>query len=77
MADGATATCAHCAVNVRHPGYFAHISITTPIVTALKNYYVQSFLEAPADILKHFWIQVAVSLLKPTYGSFRSETAVT
>jgi hypothetical protein len=25
---------------VRPPGYFTHISISTPIVTALKNYYV-------------------------------------
>jgi hypothetical protein len=38
--------------------------------------FYQSFLEAPADFLKHFWIQVAVLLLKPPHGGFRSETAV-
>jgi hypothetical protein len=27
--------------------------------------------------LNHFWIQVAVSLLKPPHGGFRSETAAT
>jgi hypothetical protein len=27
-------------IKVRPPGYFTHISITTPIVSALKNYYV-------------------------------------
>jgi hypothetical protein len=53
------------------------ISITTPIASALKNYYVKSFLEVPTDILNHFWIQVAVSLLKPPRGCFRSETVVT
>jgi hypothetical protein len=42
-------------------GVFIHISITTPVVSALKNYYIQKFLEVPADILNHFWIQVAVS----------------
>jgi hypothetical protein len=45
-----------------------HISITTPIAPALKNYYIESFLEVPTDILNHFWIQD---------GGFRSETAVT
>jgi hypothetical protein len=58
-------------------GYFINISITTPVVSALKNYYIQSFLEVPADILNHFWIQVAVSLLKSPYGGFRIETVVT
>jgi hypothetical protein len=51
------------------PGYFTHIHITTPIVFALKNYYRQSFLEVPTDILNHL-------LLDPG-GGFRSETAVT
>jgi hypothetical protein len=46
-------------------GCFIHIYITTPIVSALKNYYRLSFLEVPTDILNHFWIQVTVSLLKP------------
>jgi hypothetical protein len=40
------------------------ISITTPIAFALENYYIWSFLGVPADILNHFWIQVAVLLLK-------------
>jgi hypothetical protein len=39
-----------------------------PIVSALKNYYIYSFLEVPADILNHFW------LLGPG-GRFASETA--
>jgi hypothetical protein len=38
-------------------------------------------VEVPTDILNRFWIQVAVSLLKPPYsamyGGFRIETAVT
>jgi hypothetical protein len=42
-------------------GHFAHISTTTPVVSTFKNYCI---LEAPVDILNHFWIQVAVSLLK-------------
>jgi hypothetical protein len=32
-------------------GYFIHISITTPIASAFKNYYFKSLLEAPADVL--------------------------
>jgi hypothetical protein len=59
------------------PGYFVNVSIATPVVSALKNYYTQIFLEVPADILNHFWIQIAVSILKPPHGGFRSETAVT
>jgi hypothetical protein len=60
-------------------GYTAHISITTSVAFALKNYYTQGFLEVPADILNHFWIQiqVVVSLLKPPHGGFKIETAVT
>jgi hypothetical protein len=52
------------------------ISTTTPIVSALKNYCTQSFLEVQTDFFKCFWIQVAVSLLKPPHGGFRIETAV-
>jgi hypothetical protein len=46
--------------------FSVHFSITTPIASALKKYYTQRFLEAPAGILfiNYFWIQVAVSLLK-------------
>jgi hypothetical protein len=58
-------------------GYFIHISITTAIASALKNYYIESFLEVPTDILNHFWIQVAVSIMKPPHGGFRSEKAGT
>ena len=29
---------------------------------------LEGFLEVPADILNHFWIKVAVSLLKPPHG---------
>jgi hypothetical protein len=64
-------------IQVGPPGYFTNVSITTPIVSALKNYYRLGFLEVPTDILNHFWIQVAVSHLKPPHGGFRSETAVT
>jgi hypothetical protein len=51
-------------IRVRPRGYFAHVSITTPVVSALKNYYIESFLEVPTDFLKYFWIQVAVSEVK-------------
>jgi hypothetical protein len=51
--------------------------MTTPIVSALKNHHVWSFLEAPPGFFKHLWIQVAVSLLKLPHGGFRSKTAVT
>ena len=55
------------------PGHFKYISITTPIASALKNYYIQSFLEleVPTDILNHFWIQVVVSFLKPSETAAR------
>jgi hypothetical protein len=57
------------------PGHSTHISITTPIVFALKNYYSQGFLEVPTDILNHFWIQVGVSEVKrPLRNRFGSET---
>jgi hypothetical protein len=51
-------------------GYFMHISITTPVVSALNNCYMRGFLEVPSDILHHFWIQVAVLPLKPPRGRF-------
>ena len=46
-------------------GHFIHVSIITPVVSVLKNYCVWSFLEVPTDIFNHFWIQIAVSILKP------------
>ena len=58
-------------------GHFLHVFITTPIVSALNNYYTERFLEVPKGILNNFWIQIAVSFLKPPHGGFRSETAVT
>jgi hypothetical protein len=57
------------------PSYVTHISITTPIVSALKNYYRWNLLEVPTDFLNHFWIQVTVSEVKqPLHGRFGSET---
>ena len=53
-------------------GYFIQISITTPVVSALKNCYMSSFLEVPSDILYHFWIQVADLPLKPPRGRFQN-----
>jgi hypothetical protein len=54
-------------IQVRPPGHFKDVSITTPVVSALKK--------VPADILNHFWIQVAVSELKRTLRHrFGSET---
>ena len=47
------------------PGHFIHVPITTPVVSALKNYYIQSFLEVLTDFFNHYWIQMTVSLLKP------------
>jgi hypothetical protein len=54
------------------PSYFTHVSITTSIAPALKNYcnYIQSLLElvleAPTDffMINRFWIQMAVSEVK-------------
>jgi hypothetical protein len=40
-------------------GFLIHISITTPVVSALKNYCIWGFLEVQTNILYHFWIQVA------------------
>jgi hypothetical protein len=53
-------------IQVRPPGYFTHVSITTPIVSALKNYYKYNFLEVPTDFFK--------PLLDPG-DRFTSETA--
>ena len=50
-----------------------HISITASIVSALKNYYVQSILEVPADIEQILDTGVAVY----ECSGFRRETAVT
>jgi hypothetical protein len=49
---------------VRPLGWFIHISVITPVVSALKNYYTWGSLEVPTDILNHFWMQVAVSEVK-------------
>jgi hypothetical protein len=62
-------------IRVGLPGYFVHVSITTPVVSALKNYYIQSFLEVPTGFFKYFWIQVAVSEVKrPLRNRFGTET---
>jgi hypothetical protein len=37
-------------------GCFVYNLVTTPVVSALKNYHIQGFLEAPADIFNHFLI---------------------
>jgi len=50
-------------------------SSTVPRARATCTAHIYSTV--PTDILNHFWIQVAVSLLKPPHGGFRSETAVT
>jgi hypothetical protein len=56
------------------------------ISTVLYNYARRLRLEkllylglskSPNGFFNHFWNQVAVSLLKPPHGGFRSETAVT
>jgi hypothetical protein len=67
-----------------HPGYFTHISITTPVVSALKNYYIRSSVEVPTDFFKsasgsrwpfRFWTRrTAVSEVKrPSRNRFGSE----
>jgi hypothetical protein len=63
-------------IQVRPPGYFTHISTTTPIVfVRLEKLF---FLEVPWDILNHFWIQVAVSEVKrPLRNRFASEAVKT
>jgi hypothetical protein len=68
------ACCLNCAI------LFGLSFRTTPIASALKNYYsintcivelyiLYSFLEVPTDILNHFWIQVAVSEVKRRYAT--------
>jgi hypothetical protein len=37
----------------------------------------RAFWKFQRDFLNNFWIQVAVSILNPPGGGFRSETAVT
>jgi hypothetical protein len=51
-------------------GHFTHVSITTPVVFALKNYYAYSTLELPRSFNGHF------KPLSDQGGGFRSETAV-
>jgi hypothetical protein len=38
--------------------------MTTPVVSALKNYHIKSFLGVTTGVLGHFWIQVEVSEAK-------------
>jgi hypothetical protein len=60
------------------PGYFIRVSITTPVVSASKNYLIiWSFLliGAPKDILSHFRILVTVSEAKRLLGT-RVQVAV-
>jgi hypothetical protein len=56
---------------------YLHISVTAPIAPAFKNYYTEQTAPAGINILSRFCtgIQVAVLLLKPPQGGFRSETA--
>jgi hypothetical protein len=43
-------------------GYFTPVSITTPVVSALKNYYIiKSSLEVPTDILNRYVGFLAIS----------------
>ena len=62
----------------RAPGAFYkyNIPITTPVSAWKKlSYHTRSSLEVPTDVLNHFCIQVAVSLLilKPPHGGLRGE----
>jgi hypothetical protein len=53
-------------------GYFVHIAITTPIASALKNFY-----RSPSGYFKPLPDQVAVSELKwPLRNRFGSETVI-
>jgi hypothetical protein len=62
-------------IQVTPLGCFIHIPLTTPVVSALKKYYIWSFLEVPADFLNHFWIEVVFSEVKrPLRNRFGSET---
>jgi hypothetical protein len=66
-----TTTTSVTAIRVRPPGYFTHVSITTPVVSASKNYYIESFLEVPTDFV------AAVSEVKPPLRNrFGSETVI-
>jgi hypothetical protein len=42
----------------------------------LENYHIWGFLEVPAGILNHFWIQVPVSLLKPPRNGYKFMTVI-
>jgi hypothetical protein len=70
----------------RHPRpqafYTYFYIITTPVVSAWKNYCSIPVLylelsRSPNGHFNHFWIQVTVSLLKRPHGGFRSKTAAT
>ena len=63
-------------IRVRPPGYFIHIFITTPVVSALKKLLYVELSRSPSGYLNRFWIQVAVSLMKPPQSGFGSETAL-
>ena len=54
-------------IRVRPSGHFIHISITTPIVSALKNYNIQSFLEAPPLAPRQVCV-IAMSARAKTFG---------
>ena len=54
-----------------------HVSITTPVVPALKANYTLSFLDFQTDILSHYWTQMAVSEVKrPSPNCLKSEETV-
>jgi hypothetical protein len=57
-------------------GYFIHVSITTPIASALKIILTDMELSRSSNgHFNHFWIQVAVSEVKRQLGNrFESET---
>jgi hypothetical protein len=68
-------------IGFRPPRYFSYAYLyDLPVVSALKNYYMQGFLEVevPADILSRFcWIQVAVLEVKRPLRNRSGSDAVT
>ena len=55
---------------------FIHVSVTTPIVSALKKLLYIGLSGIQTDFLNPFWIEVTVSILKPPHGDFRNDVTV-
>jgi hypothetical protein len=64
-------------VQVGPLGYFVNISITTPIASALKNYYKIDISRSSNGYFKPLLDPGGGFIPRQPHGGFRSETAVT